>query len=236
MNILFDTAGHTPALAYAIDRLQQAGVPFAATPHASHLLLPVPAFSADGNLVGGTLDDLQRKLHENIIVIGGRLTHPALAPYTKIDLLENPDYVSGNAAITAHCAIKEALSRMDITFAGCPVLIVGWGRIGKCLGRLLRGLDAHVTIAARKHSDRAIAQALGYKALDIQTIDPDLYQVIFNTVPAPVLSQGTQALNIELASTTGIAGDNVIIARGLPAKDAPRSSGKLIADTVIQLL
>lgn len=238
MNIVLDTAGHSPALAHAVDILKQAAVPFVSSenPEATHLLLPVPAFNTAGNPIGCSMEQLTEKLKTNPVIIGGRLNHPALAGSTRIDLLQDEGYLWGNAAITAHCAIKEALCRMDFTFDRCPVLIVGWGRIGQCLARLLRGLDAHVTVAARKIRDRAAVKALGYTAIDTQDIDTSPYRVIFNTVPASVLTQSARALNIELSSVTGIAGDNVILARGLPAKDAPFSSGQLIADTVIQLL
>ena len=45
-----------------------------------------------------------------------------------------------------------------------------------------------------------------------------------------------EALLMDLASLRGIEGDRVIWARGLPGKDAPESSGALIAKTVIRLL
>ena len=56
-----------------------------------------------------------------------------------------------------------------------------------------------------------------------------------NTVPAMVLPEapGT-ALKIDLASTSGIGGNDVVQAKGLPGLLAPESSGALIAQTVIQ--
>ena len=68
------------------------------------------------------------------------------------------------------------------------------------------------------------------------------YRLIFNTVPAPVLSREQTAhcrencLKIDLASEKGIAGEDVVWARGLPGTDAPESSGKLIAETVLRLM
>ena len=44
------------------------------------------------------------------------------------------------------------------------------------------------------------------------------------------------ALKIDLASKPGIGGSDVIWARGLPGKDAPESSGELIAKTIIRLM
>jgi hypothetical protein len=43
-------------------------------------------------------------------------------------------------------------------------------------------------------------------------------------------------LKIDLASHRGIEGEDVIWARGLPGKDAPESSGKLIVKTAIRLI
>jgi dipicolinate synthase subunit A len=69
----------------------------------------------------------------------------------------------------------------------------------------------------------------------------DAYRVIFNTVPSPVITEDESAqcrsdcLKIDLASEVGIAGDDVLWARGLPGKDAPESSGKLIAKTILRL-
>jgi hypothetical protein len=42
-------------------------------------------------------------------------------------------------------------------------------------------------------------------------------------------------LKIDLASKPGIAGSDVIIARGLPGKMAPESAGHLIAKTILEL-
>ena len=38
-----------------------------------------------------------------------------------------------------------------------------------------------------------------------------------------------------LASQQGIEGEDVLIARGLPGKEAPESAGRLIAETVLKL-
>ena len=43
-------------------------------------------------------------------------------------------------------------------------------------------------------------------------------------------------LNIDLASVVGMEGKRIIYARGLPGKDAPETSGELIARTVLRLM
>ena len=80
--------------------------------------------------------------------------------------------------------------------------------------------------------------AMGYKTAEL--CKPlDGYRVIYNTAPAMMLpdeSPTPDCLKIDLASLSGIAGKDVIWARGLPNKKAPESSGELIARTVLCLV
>jgi len=237
---LFFTCGDTSALNYALAHLKHAGCRFAesADDSVTHLILPVPSFEPDGTIKGGgNLSDLIKKVTKSTVIIGGNLSCPELDEFRKIDLLKDEHYLAQNAALTAHCAVKIAMNQMKITFSGCPVLIIGWGRIGKCLADLLRKLGSDVSIAARKESARAMISALGYDAVDTAGIDTSGYKVICNTVPAMVCPQySNQGLVIDLASKKGINGLAVIWARGLPSKEVPESSGYLIAETILRLL
>ena len=172
------------------------------------------------------------------MIIGGKLRHPKLAAYKTVDLLQDPEYLAQNANITAHCAIRYALEHLPVIIENCPVLIIGWGRIAKCLARLLERLGAEITIAARKETDRAMAGALGYTAINTTAIDTAPFRLIYNTAPVPnLLPEDTStAVKVDLASIPAMEGGNVIHARGLPGKFAPESSGKLIARTVLRLL
>jgi len=242
--IVFYPAGSTPALTYALQRLEALGCNIANTPNeaVTHLLLPVPSFEKDGSLRGGgELEHILSGLSENVTVIGGSLQQHG---YKTIDLLQDQLYLAENAAITADCAVRIARNNLPTVLKGCPVLVLGWGRIGKCLAQMLKAAGAEVTVAARKEADIAMAQALGYRAEYIEKLGFSLmrYRVIFNTAPAAVLSEEQvthcreDCVKIDLASKIGIAGKNVIWARGLPGKDAPESSGALIAKTVVRLI
>ncbi|MBQ4600234.1 MAG: hypothetical protein IJO72_02710 [Oscillospiraceae bacterium] len=244
---LFFTAGNTPALQTARSLLNNKGLRFTdhPTPEITHLLLPVPSFQPDGSIKGGgSIAQLLRMLPENVTIIGGNLENTAFSGQKTVDLLRDEEYLAKNAAITAHCALKIAMEQLPVTLADCDVLVIGWGRIGKCLAALLKGLGAAVTVSARKESDRAMLHALGYRAEAPNLLHRSLHRqkLIFNTVPAPVLSAERLSrcpdgcVKIDLASCPGLEGADVIHARGLPGKDAPESSGKLIADTVVRLL
>lgn len=234
---IFYTPGGTPALSYAVRELEQRGVRFSDTPDGAvtHLLLSVPCREP--------IKHILEKLPPDITVIGGSLTQPELSGYRRIDLLENHTYLAKNAQITAYCALTVLFNHLPTTLAQCPILILGWGRIGKCLAKLLRDCGADITVAARKESDRAMLSALGYDTEDITVLDFGLrrYRVILNTVPAPVL--GAEQLRhcrpdrllIELASRPGMEAEDVVSALRLPGRLAPEASGKLIAKTVYEL-
>lgn len=234
------TAGQSAALDYAAGELERAGCVLVPCPDktATHLLLPVPSFEADGSIRGGgALPELLARLPKDIRIIGGNLRHPALEGYRREDLLQDPGYVAENANITAHCAIRLAMQKLPVILEGQPVLVIGWGRIGKCLARLLRQMGARVNVAARKESDRAILKALGYIAVDTATLDAAPYRAVFNTAPHLIIPHCTgDGLFMDLASSPGLMGPQVITARGLPGKDAPESSGQLIARTVLTIL
>lgn len=227
-------AGDNEALQWACRFLADTGVRITETPtaEATHLLLPVPSLNGGSVLEG---------LPKDITVIGGNLTDPDMDGYHKWDLLQDGLYTAKNAAITADCALRVAAQHMRTVFRNCPTLVVGWGRIGKCLAAELKAIGADVTVAARKEADRYILQALGYPTADATQLGDALtrYRLIFNTVPAPVLRAAAcrpDCIKIELASRPGIEGSDVIKALGLPGKLAPEASGRLIADTILRFV
>ena len=225
--------GTTEAIRFAATHL---GLPLVdhPTPDATHLLLDVPLRQMD-------LENTLAMLPPGITVIGGNLDIPCLEGYRKIDLLRDPEYLAKNAAITAHCAVKLALPSLPVTLERCPVLILGWGRIGKHLAQLLKRMGAEVTVAARKDADRAMLKSLGFRAVDFPALSKMLhgFRLIYNTVPEKILSDSTTfpagCVRIELASRPGLPGES-IDGRGLPGKLAPESSGKLIAETILRRL
>ena len=242
----FYTAGHTDALTCAVDALKNKGCEFAPAPDNSvtHLLLPCPAFDDSGVLKGGEiLEEILARIPKDVTVIGGKLTHPALQEYHRVDLLQDADYLAENAMITADCAVKVGLTELPVILKDQPVLVAGWGRIGKCLAKLLRDMGARVTVSARKESDRAMIRTLGYDTMDPAEQGYRLvaFRVIFNTVPQMIFPKDVlqycreDCLKIDLASFPGMEGNDVLIARGLPNRIAPESSGQLIAKTVLRL-
>jgi len=238
-------AGNTEASRFACTYLKEAGLPVIDCPgtHVTHLLLDVPSF-VDGGLMrmGGDIQTLLEMLSADITVCGGNLNHPALQGHRVVDFLKDEIYLAENAYITAECALDVALPYLPVTVRSCPVLVIGWGRIGKCLAQLLKAMGAKVTVAARKPADRAILQALGYKVLDTAFLGVHSrpFRLVYNTVPQTVVSReqsiciGENCILIDLASKPGIDHEDVIVARGLPGIHFPESAGKLMAQTFLR--
>ena len=233
--------GSTAACRYAAFYLNKAGFSLVdhPTPEITHLLLDIPSFGSDGLLrSGGDIRDLLRMLPHGICVVGGNLNHPALDGYKTMDFLADEEYLAENAAITADCALQIAAPLLTTTLQRSPALVIGWGRIGKCLAKLLHAIGNDVTVFARKERDRAMLKALGYHA--VSDFDLSRYRIVFNTAPAVVLDENVSAayrncIKIDLASKRGIEGDDVVWARGLPGIHAPETSGDLISQTFIRL-
>ena len=222
------------AMGYAVSHLQDKGYQITKEPVAdtAHLLLPVPSFPDGTAYLSPLLDALPKK----VTVYGGFLNVPQLIGYKRVDFLADPYYLARNAAITAECTLEIVENILNQEISGHSVLILGWGRIGKCLGKLLQAKGADVAIAARKDSDLAMLEVLGYQSIPLYNLKPEA-EIIINTIPAMVLPQVPDHCHaIELASKPGMAGSNIISAKGLPGKLRPSASGKLIADTFIRLL
>ena len=217
--------GDSPALPFAAKQLRRWGFTVVNSGEtATHVLMNVP-----------NKEDFSM-LPSAATVIGSKLD-AVPDTYRKIDLLRDDWYLTENAALTADCALRLLGQHLRVAFRGCPVLVIGWGRIGKCLSALLKGVGCTVTVAARKSADREMLRILGYDATDISQIQPQSYRAIVNTAPAPVLGDFEgECVKIDLASVLGMAGADVLWARGLPGKMLPEAAGKLLAQGVLRHL
>ncbi len=157
-----------------------------------------------------------------------------------------------NSIPTAEGAIEIAICEMKITLHGSDALVLGFGRVGKTLARMLKGIGAKVSVAARKTVDLARVTEQGYEVLTYQSISDNIgrMDVIFNTVPSLVLTGSLlERLNpatviIDLASNPGGVdinsaaqfGVKVIHALGLPGKTAPLTAGKILGKAYPQII
>lgn len=156
-----------------------------------------------------------------------------------------------NAVPTAEGAITEAIINSDKTLNGSKVLVCGYGRIGKVLSEMLRGIGAEVTISARKSSDLAWIKLNGFEsAVTGKFAEIGKFDYIFNTVPSLIFDKEkislmkSDVLLIDLASKPGGVdfksarnlGVKAIHALALPGKYSPRAAGEIIGSTIITIL
>ncbi len=167
------------------------------------------------------------------------------------DLMEDEEIAIRNAIATAEGTILEAITASDRNLHGSKCLVLGYGRCARVLAAKLKGLDAHVLVAARSRESVAYAEAAGLSALSLPYVKCVLpsCDFIFNTIPAPVLTPdclnyaNKQVCIIDIASApggvdftyAGKLGLNAKLCLGLPGKVAPRTSSDILV-TAIDLL
>lgn len=240
---------------YARDVAAAAGYPIVELkdPGLTHIVLPLPAFDGPGHISGGPpINDLLPILPGKT-VLGGKLGLQGEYLLSRaariIDYFEDEELIAGNAEITAEGSLSIALQNLPVTLSNTNVLVIGWGRIGQLLARKLQALGANVTAAARRPRDLGmIGAALGLRPEETGKYSHGLsgYRIIFNTVPAPILSPEQTArisprcFYVELASGHGIdpallTKEQYISAGGLPGKTAPETAGILLGRTILRL-
>lgn len=218
------------------------------------IILPLPV-SQDNKTLNAPyssdvipLDTLMEYTNENSVILGGKTCRLP----NVYDYFEREELSVANAIPTAEGAIETALSETAYTLFGSKCLVIGFGRCGKILADRLKGMGCKVSVSARKPSDFAWIDAFGYAVCDSENLNGKIsdFDIIFNTVPVLLLDGDLlkqipkDTLIIDLASKPGGVdfslakelGLKVIWALSLPGKCAPITSGKIIKDTIINIL
>ena len=176
---------------------------------------------------------------------------PDFKNITAYDYFKREDFTLLNAYLTAEGALQTALNSFEGSILNSRILVCGFGRIGKCLAKILRDLKAQVYVSARKPEDFAKITMNGYHPMNTEKLSEiNGFDIVFNTVPALIfnekLLENTQkdTLVIDLASLPGGVDKaaaqsldiDVIHALALPGKTAPKTAGEIIKDTIVKML
>lgn len=169
-----------------------------------------------------------------------------------IDLLKREELVVLNTIATAEGAIQIAMEETSTTLHGSKILVLGFGRVGKMLANMLKGIGAKVYCEARKEEDLAWIKAYGYEPVNLKDMEKQLNQfdMIMNTIPTLILGKEEltkikqDCLIIDLASNPGGVdkveakkqGIKMIWALSLPGKVAPITSAEFIKDTIYHII
>lgn len=216
--------------------------------------------SKDGKYVNAIYTDKQISVQyifnqiKNKKVITGNITEEVrelIKPENNIeiiDVMKLEELTVLNAIPTAEGAIQIAMEKSLITLHNSKCLVLGFGRIGKILSKMLLGIGADVYCEARKQQDIAWIESYGYKAIHLNHLNESLsnFDFIFNTIPHVVLDKQNlnlvkkECLLIDLASKPGgidfeeanKIGLNNEWALALPGKVAPKTAAKYIYDVI----
>lgn len=157
-----------------------------------------------------------------------------------------------NSIPTAEGAIQKAMEKTDITLHNSRSCIIGFGKCGFTLARMLHGLGAKVTVAARNEASLARAWEMGLYPLQINSLEKEIsnFDIIFNTVPALILNESLiqkislNTVIIDIAAKPG--GTDFRAARergikaelllGLPGLAAPKTAGQILAQVYPRLI
>lgn len=229
--------------------------------HCENIVLPLPVTSDGVHLKMDyseeqvVLDDGFAELFHDRQVFGGMMgklyqTSELWDSISTFDYYTREEFTVRNAVPAAEGAVEIAMREYPGTVNGSRCLVTGFGRIGKILAWMLRGIGAQVTVSARKKADLAWIRSYGYDNAETSRMAEREYDIIFNTIPFPVFSRRILSqlpghpLLIDLSSPPGAVdleaaekiGIRVIHALSLPGKVAPKTAGEIIKETIYHIL
>ncbi len=189
-------------------------------------------------IAGQILDDVAEKLQK------GNIKY--------IDLLKREELTVLNTISTAEGTIQLAMEETQRTIHGSKILVMGFGRVGKVLAKMLSGIGADVSCEARKDSDIAWIKAYGYTPVHLSELENKLgeYDIIINTIPFLILDENRlnyikkDCTIIDLSSNPGGVDRKAareknlkaIWALSLPGKVAPLTSAQFMQETLYHIL
>ncbi len=227
------------------------------------LVGPLP-FTDENNILNMPLSsqkvevsDLFNNMERSQILIGGKIEEESrnLAKDYDIQIV---DYFAReemqvlNAIPTAEGAIQIAMEEMPTTIHDSNAMVLGFGRIGKVLAKMLYGIGANVYVVTRNYSEISWIKTYGYTPISLMNLEGNLPEmdVIFNTIPFVVLKEemlnkiDKKCLIVDLASKPGGVDFNkareleinTVWVLALPGKVAPITAAKCIKETIYNII
>ena len=223
---------------------------------ANRVILPIPLTRDGVNLHAPNLKNPPALADLLLMLRAGQVVAAGNAPEWFADEVRAKgcvliDYGSGegyavpNALATAEGAIALAIEHTKVVLANSRALVLGFGRIGKQLCRLLCAMGVKVTVCARKEADRVYARTMGCDSLPFAMMGSVLgrQEMVFNTVPRRLMGadefarMSEDAVFFDLAPIyDGGEDERIIRCPSLPYRFAPKTAGLLVHGCVRDLL
>lgn len=227
------------------------------------IVLPLPV-SRDNTCVNAPfstdtiyLENIASLSKEGQLITGGILSEDFVSRLKKhgasaADYYGREELTILNSIPTAEGALEIILRESKRTIYASTVLISGYGRIGRVLTKMFKGLGADVYVSMRKQSDKAWVLAEGAKPIFIDKIKDFAcyFDTVINTVPHVLFDSkllrafNPSALFIDLASLPGgidfdaanKLGIKAISAQSLPGKCAPFTAAEFVKETIFNIM
>ncbi len=222
------------------------------------VVLPLPV-SRDGKLVNAPaaedaprLDEIEALCPTDTIILGGMIKPEDFPSHRVRDYYAGEDLKLYNTLPTAEGALAIAMNELPTTVHGTKTLVLGFGRVGKALGFLLRGFGADIWVATRNSTERAVCEIMGFNTVDYPQLVHILpeFGLVFNTVPkiilnrellekigdgVPVIDLATHPGGVDAAAAKEL-GKKLIWALSLPGKVAPVTAGEYIKKAIDNIM
>lgn len=226
--------------------------------HADIIILPIP-FSKDRRTIFSSADcinisELLSLLNSHHILYGGCFDEAFRNKcqekgVTFIDFMDDDNFELYNSIATAEGTIAEAISHSDINIHSSCCLVLGYGKCGTAIAGRLKSLNANVTVCARKKSQQLLAFESGHNYMNFHELSKNIcnFDFIFNTIPSLVLTETIlnnvhkDSTIVDIASKPGgtdfdackSLGINAHLCLGLPGKYSPKTSAKIIYNSIV---
>ena len=168
------------------------------------------------------------------------------------DIMENEEFLLNNSVATAEGTIKTVMENSVKTIKDTSFIVIGYGRIGRELTRLLKSFNSDVTVVTRR---KEVIDELGEKKIKSE-LTSNLEKIvkgkniIINTAPAIFLNKkvlekvSSDTIIIDVASKPGGVdfieaekrGLKVLWELGIPSKYSPDSASMYVKNEVDKII
>jgi dipicolinate synthase subunit A len=216
-----------------------------------YLILPIPSLKDDKLIKTASceeilLSDILKNLKKTAIIFMAMASNDVFGDFKVFDYSLSREFKILNSLPTAEGAINIAMQKSSGTVSKSRALILGFGLCGSAIGQMMQDMHAKVYALDNSAEACALAENMGISIIDEAEFlwTAPGFDFIFNTIPKEVLTPNiinrldSECVIIDIASVPGIVGEipegiNYTHARSIPAKYAPSSSAKFIADAVL---
>ncbi|MDF9407302.1 MAG: Dipicolinate synthase subunit A [Pelotomaculum sp. PtaB.Bin013] len=169
-----------------------------------------------------------------------------------VELMNLDEVAILNSIPSSEGVVQMAMEMLPITIHGSSAFVIGFGRTGRTLARLLSAMGAQTGVVARKNADLARIVEMNLRPVPFAEMKSCLGEadMIFNTVPAPVLTEDiltgitSGTVIIDLATAPGGTdfhaaerlGIKAVLAPSLPGRVAPKTAGRILAEAITRYL